>query len=117
MSNPPIQPALDGTVPAPKVPAAVRRAADYETWLDEVRPAFEAAAATGRPFTTYSVVDTAKLPEPPDSAHMWGRLMTLLQDEGWIRKHGWACSERPTAHHSGVRVWIGTRAARNGRAA
>lgn len=117
MSTPAIQPALDGSMPAPRVPAAQQRAVDYETWLEAVRPAFEHVASTGRPFTTYDVVDTNKLPEPPDSAHHWGRLMTLLKEEGWIRTHGWTCSNRPTAHHSGVRVWIGTRAARAGRAA
>lgn len=112
-----IQPALDGTLPTPKTPPGRPRAADYETWMAAVRPAYETAAASGKPFTTYDIADANRLPEPPDPAHHWGRLMTLLQDEGWIRKHGWTCSTRPTTHASGVRVWIGTRAARTGRAA
>jgi hypothetical protein len=99
-------------MPEPPVPAAVQRAEDYETWIAAVRPAFEAAAVTGQPFTTYDVAYAAQLPEPPDSAHHWGRLMTLLKEEGWIRTAGWANSSRPTTHHSGVRTWKGTAAAR-----
>lgn len=111
-----VQPTLDGTVPLPRIPAAVQRAEDYETWLEAVRPAYEAAAASGRPFTTYSVADANRLPEPPMPQAHWGRLMTLLKEEGWIRTRGWTTSDRPTTHHSGVRTWIGTRAARQGRA-
>ncbi|MFJ2630908.1 hypothetical protein ACIO6U_02950 [Streptomyces sp. NPDC087422] len=99
-------------MPEPPTPSAVQRAADYETWLGAVRPAFEAAAATGRPFTTYEIAHAANLPEPPDAAHQWGRLMNLLAAEGWIRTAGWAASDRPTTRHSGVRTWRGTRAAR-----
>jgi hypothetical protein len=43
--------------------------------------------------------------------------MTLLKEEGYIKTAGWAASDRPTANHSGVRTWKGTRAAANGRAA
>jgi hypothetical protein len=107
-----IQPALDGTVPTPPR----TRSDDYETWIEAVWPAFLAAAATGRTFTTYEIADQHKLPEPPDPAHHWGRLMTLLKDEGYIRTAGWACSPRPTAHHSGVRTWKGTAAARRSAA-
>ncbi|MDI5965804.1 hypothetical protein [Streptantibioticus silvisoli] len=112
----PVQPTLDGTLPPARIPAAVQRAEDYETWLAAVRPAYEAAAASGRPFTTYTVADAANLPEPPDPAHTWGRFMRLLADEGWIRTHGWTTSDRPTTHHSGVRTWIGTPAARRNAA-
>jgi hypothetical protein len=101
-------------MPELPTPPAVQRAADYETWLAAVRPAFEKAAAAGLPFTTYDIAHDNDLPEPPDSAHHWGRLMTLLREEGWIRHAGWACS---TTHHSGVRTWRGTAAARQGRAA
>lgn len=114
--NASIQPALDGTAPPPVTALAVQRAEDYETWLAAVRPAYETAAATGKPFTTYSIADAARLPEPPDPAHTWGRFMRLLADEGWIRTHGWTTSDRPTTHHSGVRVWIGTPAARRNAA-
>lgn len=112
-----IQPALDGTVPPPKIPAARPRAEDYETWIAEVWPAFVTAAESGRTFTCFEIADTHRLPEPPDPSHHWGRLMTLLKDEGYIRTAGWTCSPRPTAHHSGVRTWKGTRAAQQGRAA
>jgi hypothetical protein len=111
-----VQPHLDGTIPTPKTPAARRRAEDYETWVEEVRPAFIAVAATGRIFTTYEVVQERNLPDPPDPAHHWGRFMTLLKDDGYVRTAGWACSPRPTAHHSGVRTWKGTAAARREQA-
>jgi hypothetical protein len=104
-------------MPEPPKPPAVQRAEDYETWLTAVRPAFEKAAATGKTFTAYEIAHDNQLPEPPDSAHHWGRLMTLLREEGWIRHAGWACSPRPTAHASGVRTWRGTAAAMQGRAA
>ena len=111
-----VQPALDGTLPESK-PTARRRVEDYETWIAAVRPAFEAAAATGKTFTTFEIADAHQLPDPPRPQAHWGRLMTLLKDEGWIRTAGWACSDRPTAHHSGVRTWKGTRAAQRGEAA
>lgn len=101
-----VQPALDGTVPPPARP----RSADYEEWITAVRPAFEVAAASGETFTTYSIADRNRLPEPPDSAHHWGRLMTLLREQGVVRYAGWTTSGRPTAHASGVRRWVGTRA-------
>ncbi|WP_405461523.1 hypothetical protein OG786_29085 [Streptomyces sp. NBC_00101] len=101
----PIQPALDGSVPTAPTN-------DYDTWLATVWPVFIAAAAAGSTFTCYSVADTHKLPNPPKPQAHWGRLMTLLRDEGYIRTTGWACSDRPTTHHSGVRTWRGTAAAR-----
>ncbi|NUP35963.1 MAG: hypothetical protein HOY76_02805 [Streptomyces sp.] len=111
-----VQPALDGSVPEPRKTATRQRAEDYETWLEQVWPAFIAAAATGRTFTTYEIADTHRLPDPPNPQAHWGRLMTLLKDEGYIRTAGWACSHRPTAHHSGVRTWRGTAAARRAAA-
>lgn len=92
-------------------------AADYDTWLALVRPAFEQAAGRPGTFTAYAVVRDAGLPEPPDPAHHWGRLLGLLRDEGLIRPVSWAASDRPTTRHSGVRTWRGTPAARQGRAA
>lgn len=109
----PIQPLLDGTFPD----TVQQQSADYETWLAAVWPVFIAAAATGRTFTCYSVADAAKLPDPPSPQAHWGRLMTLLRDEGYIHTAGWACSDRPTTHHSGVRTWKGTAAARREAAA
>ena len=101
----------------PGAPKPRPRSEDYETWIAAVRPAFERAAATGREFTTYEIADRHRLPEPPDPAHHWGRLMTLLQNDGLIAKAGWACSSRPTTHASGVRTWRGTRASQQGWAA
>ncbi|MFF7411580.1 hypothetical protein [Streptomyces lydicus] len=105
--NPIVQPTLDG-----EVPPARQQSDDYETWLTAVRPHFEKAAVTGRTFTTWEIADQHGLPNPPNPQAHWGRLMTLLKDEGWIRTAGWACTGRPTAHHSGVRTWRGTPAAR-----
>lgn len=106
------QPALDGTVPPTPITKARRQSEDYESWVEEVWPRFIAAAAAGRTFTCYQIVDAHKLPDPPNPQAHWGRLMTLLRDEGYIKTAGWACSDRPTAHHSGVRTWKGTAAAR-----
>lgn len=113
----PIQPALDGTVPVASVSNSHRQAEDYEAWLAEVWPKFIAVAATGRTFTCYQVADENRLSDPPNPQAHWGRLMTLLRDEGYIRTAGWACSDRPTTHHSGVRTWKGTAAARREAAA
>lgn len=134
MSNPAIQPQLDGTVPAPKVTPARRRMDDYEEWVDEVTPAYEEFADLGVPFTIDEVARKRNLPDPPHPKSQWGSLPARLQDAGTIRHHGYGGSER--ARHSLVHVWIGVpasmremvarhrreeraarRAARNGRAA
>ena len=112
-----VQPALDGSIPPPKVPAARRRAADYETWVDEVRPKLLAKIAEGRSFTFYQLADELDLPDPPDPAHQWGRLARQFRDDGLTYHYGWDNSARPASNHSGVKVWRGPRAARNGRAA
>ncbi|MFE0088809.1 hypothetical protein [Streptomyces sp. NPDC059016] len=112
-----IQPALDGSVPPPKKTAARRKVEDFDAWLAEIRPAFERAARTGREFTTWGVADAENLPEPRDPKSQWGRAMTIFKEEGLVETSGWACSDRPATHHSGVRTWRGTRAARRGRAA
>ncbi|MDN3244112.1 hypothetical protein [Streptomyces sp. ZSW22] len=108
-----VQPALDGTIPNPPR----TRADDYDTWLATVWPKFTEAAATGRTFTTYEIAEAHRLPDPPNPQAHWGRLMTLLQEQGYVRKAGWANSSRPTTHHSGVRTWKGTAAARRSAAA
>ncbi|MFJ6487045.1 hypothetical protein [Streptomyces californicus] len=100
----PVQPTLDGTTST--------QSADYETWLAIVWPVFIAAAATGRTFTCYSVADVNRLPDPPNPRAHWGRMIHQLRDDGYIRPAGWACSDRPTTRHSGVRTWKGTAAAR-----
>lgn len=88
-------------------PEAPAQSSDYESWMSVVRPVFEAVALSGREFTTHDVVVEHNLPEPPDPAHHWGRLMTLLHDEQVIRPAGWAHSSRRTSHASGVRTWVG----------
>ncbi|MFD5910292.1 hypothetical protein ACFWHL_16395 [Streptomyces massasporeus] len=45
------------------------------------------------------------VPEP-------SKTRTQRQAEDYVKKAGWACSARPTTHHSGVRTWKGTAAAR-----
>jgi len=100
-----IQPALDGTVPQP---AARRRVEDYEAWVAEVRPTFEEIAAAGTRFVSWRVKEQYRLPDPPDPAHDWGRLLGQLRHDGLLRYDGWST----TRDRSGVRAWRGTRAAR-----
>ncbi|MFF8997100.1 hypothetical protein ACF1GW_30800 [Streptomyces achromogenes] len=105
----PVQPALDGSAPAPAV--------DYHSWVDLVRPAFVAAAQTGRRFTTYEVAKDADLPEPTNPRADWGNLTQALVRQGVIEHCGFDRSLRPTGEHSAVSVWRGTRAAQAGRIA
>jgi hypothetical protein len=100
-----VQPALDGTVPEP--------ADDYETWVDTVRPTFVTVAATGRRFVSWQIKHEHKLPDPPDPAHDWGKLLSRLHREGLIEPDGFGF----TRDRSCVNAWRGTRAAREGRAA
>lgn len=111
-----VQPHLDGTIPPPTKTAARRKAEDFESWIAEVWPVYTAVAATNRTWTFAEIAEEHRLPEPPDS-HMWGRLATLLREAGYTRRVGWATSPRPTVHHSGVRTWTGTAAARREQAA
>lgn len=102
-----IQPALDGSVPAPAV--------DYHSWVGVVRPAFVAAAQTGRRFTTYEVADEHQLPEPPNPRADWGNFVQSLVRDRVIEHCGFDRSSRPTGEKSAVAVWRGTRAAQAGR--
>ncbi|WP_318205342.1 hypothetical protein [Streptomyces sp. SCL15-4] len=105
----PVQPALDGTVPAPAV--------DYHSWVDAVRPAFVAAARSGRRFTTYEVADEHQLPEPPNPRADWGNFTQSLVRDRVIEHVAFERSSRPTGERSAVSVWRGTRAAQAGRIA
>ncbi|MCX4232095.1 hypothetical protein [Streptomyces ortus] len=101
-----IQPAFDGTKMIAAAPAVSRRIVDdYEAWVDEVWPAFVAAADTGQPFTIDEVARKNKLPDPPRPKSMWGSLPIRLQNAGIVRHHGAATSAR--AGHSMVHQWIG----------
>ncbi|MFD5384335.1 hypothetical protein ACFWMG_05060 [Streptomyces sp. NPDC127074] len=106
-----VQPALDGMPEPDPKPAPRPPSEDYETWLEAVWPKYVQAAESGRTFTCFEIADAHQLPDPPNPQAHWGRLMTLLKDEGYVRTAGWACTNRPTAHHSGVRTWKGTPAA------
>jgi hypothetical protein len=105
----PVQPTLDGTLPAP--------ASDYPTWVDEVRPAFVAAARTGRLFTSYEIAKDNELPEPPNPRADWGNLVLSLVRDRLIEHVTFDRSSRPTGERSAVAVWRGTRAAQAGRVA
>ncbi|MFE7233972.1 hypothetical protein ACFVAF_25550 [Streptomyces sp. NPDC057596] len=105
-----MQPAFDGTEIAAPAPAKSRhRMDDYEAWVDEVWPAFVAAADTGQPFTVDAVARSKNLPDPPHPKSQWGSLPARLQDAGIIRHHGYGSSAR--ARQSLVHVWIGVPAA------
>ncbi|NUQ95355.1 MAG: hypothetical protein HOY79_01895 [Streptomyces sp.] len=103
------QPTLDGTVPTV--------APDYHTWCDQVRPAFVAAARTGRLFTSYEVAKDNDLPEPPNPRADWGNLVLALVRDRLIEHVTFDRSSRPTGERSAVAVWRGTRAAQAGRIA
>ena len=105
----PVQPALDGSVP----PVA----ADYHSWVATVRPAFVAAARSGRRFTTYEVAEEHRLPEPPNPRADWGNFTQGLVRDRVIEHCGFDRSSRPTGEKSAVAVWRGTRAAQAGHAA
>lgn len=104
----PIQPALDGSVPAAST-------LDYLGWCDLVRPAFVTAARTGQRFTTYEIAKGRDLPEPPNPRADWGNAAQRFAREGLIEHVGYDRSSRPTGERSAVAVWRGTRAAQAGR--
>jgi hypothetical protein len=104
-----VQPTLAGNVPAEPL--------DYRTWIDHIRPAFAAAAKTGRRFTTWEVAKDADLPEPANPRADWGNATQRFEREGLIEHCGYDRSSRPTGEKSAVAVWRGTRAAQAGRVA
>jgi hypothetical protein len=106
-----VQPTLDGTVPAPD------SGLSYSEWADQVRPAFVAAAQSGRLFTCYEVCQDNDLPEPPNARADWGNLVLSLVHDRLIEHVSFARSSRPTGERSAVAVWRGTRAAQAGRVA
>lgn len=104
MSN--VTPVFDGDRLEAAAPAATRRVMDdYEAWVDEVWPAYVAAADSGRPFTICTVATDNNLPDPPRPKSQWGSLPGRLQDAGLIRHHGYGPSAR--CRKSLVYVWIG----------
>jgi hypothetical protein len=103
------QPTLDGTLP--------EQAADYHTWVDTIRPAFAAAARSGREFTAYEICRDAELPEPPNPRADWGNAVQLFERQQLIERVAFDRSRRPTGERSAVGVWRGTKAARDGRIA
>ena len=101
-----VQPAFDGTEIAAAAPSKSRRRVDdYEAWVDEVWPAFVAAADTGQPFTVDAIARDNNLPDPPSPKAQWGSLPGRLLDAGIIRHHGYGQSAR--CRRSLVHVWIG----------
>lgn len=105
------QPMLDGEIPTPD------SGLDYHTWCNLVRPAFVAAARTGRLFTSYEVAKDNDLPEPPNAKADWGNFVLSLVRDRLIEHVTFDRSSRPTGERSAVAVWRGTRAAQAGRIA
>jgi hypothetical protein len=102
-AHPAVQPALDGSIPdEPR-----RQAADFEEWLEEVWPAYEAAADSGEPFTISAIAEAHRLPDPPRPQAQWGHLPGRLMRAGLIQQHYVGRSRRPSVHSSLVLVWIG----------
>lgn len=89
------------------LPATPERAEDYESWLDVIRPAFEAAARSGAEFTIYEVAVANNLPEPPDTAHQWGAAACRFRADGLIRHVGFDSAKRGPSHHSSLKKWVG----------
>jgi hypothetical protein len=106
----PVQPTLDGTLPTPATDT-------YTEWVDRVWPTFVEVARTGRRFTTFEVAHDHELPEPPNPKADWGNLAQALARHRVTEHCGFDRSSRPTAEHSAVSVWRGTRAAQAGRIA
>ena len=106
----PVQPALDGSVPAAGELCYAER-------VDRIRPTFVAAARSGRRFTTYEVAADNDLPEPPCPRADWGNAAQRFARGGLIEHCGVDRSSRPTGEKSAVAVWRGTRAAQAGRVA
>lgn len=105
-----VQPVFDGMHLEALAPAVSRRIVDdYEAWVDEVWPAFVAAADTGQPFTIDEISRKHQLPDPPSPKAQWGSIPVRLQNDGIIRHHSGGTSIR--AGHSMVHVWIGVPAA------
>jgi hypothetical protein len=107
----PVQPTLDGTLPTPD------SGLTYSEWADQVRPAFVAAAKTGRLFTSFEIAKDNELPEPPKPATDWGNFVLSLVRDQLIEHVTFDRSSRPTGERSAVAVWRGTRAAQAGRIA
>lgn len=106
----PVQPTLDGTLPAPDQLC-------YAEWAELVRPYFVAAAQSGRRFTSYEIAEEHQLPEPPKPATDWGNFVQALARERLIEDAGTDRSARRTSERSRVGVWRGTRAAQARRIA
>lgn len=107
-----VQPALDGSVPPAKEPAARRRVEDFEAWVDEVWDAFVQAADTGLPFTVSEIAARHDLPDPPNPQAHWGQLPGRLRKAGLIEPHATGNSARRSVHSSLVHTWIGVPPAR-----
>jgi hypothetical protein len=105
------QPTLDGTLPDPA------SSLSYAEWVDLVRPAFVAAARSGRRFTSYEIAEENRLPEPPNAKADWGNFVQSLARDRLIEDAGTDRSARRTSERSRVGVWRGTRAAQAGRIA
>ena len=108
---PAVQPTLDGNLPQPE------NGLSYTEWCDRARPAFVAAARSGRRFTTYEIAEENQLPEPANPKADWGNFVQSLARDGLIEDAGADRSARRTSERSRVGVWRGTRAAQAGRVA
>ena len=111
-----IQPTLDGTIPPPpRDLAAIRRVEDYHAWFEDITPRFEDFARSGERLTCYEIAERYDLPEPPNPKSHWGRAVHHYASHDLIECVGYDDTTRPGGADSAVKVWRGTRAARQGR--
>lgn len=103
---------MTAATPLPGMPEPPARDADYETWAAGARPAYVAAAATGRSFVCWKVARDAGLPDPPNPSRDWARLMGSLHHDGVVRYDGFGLARDKSA----VRRWRGTAASRRDHA-
>ena len=92
-------------------PAAVRL--DWEATAEASIIAF----ARSRGLIAFQINEAAvamRIPEPPDPAHDWGRLVQRLHSEGVLAPAGAAPSIRKRTASSLVRTWVAGPALRGG---
>lgn len=85
-------------------------------WCKKCDTAIETMAARGINFQAADLVAEELVGEPPHP-NCWGGRFRAAATRGVIEHVGWDTSHRTTGNSSGLKVWRGTAAAIEGRAA